>query len=44
MGNEDPWFLIVGGVLSLLILAAVLFIPIRIVQLIARRRHGDPPE
>ena len=44
MGNEDPWFLLVGGALSLLILAAVAFIPIRIVVLIVRQwrgRRGD---
>ncbi|HEY0311628.1 MAG TPA: hypothetical protein VGC56_03955 [Allosphingosinicella sp.] len=41
MGNEDPWFVLVGGAIALLIVAAVLFIPIKIVQLIARRRRSD---
>jgi len=41
MGNEDPWFLLVGGALSLLILAAVVFIPVRIVQLLLRQRRND---
>jgi hypothetical protein len=43
MGNEDPWFLLVGGALSLLLIAAVVFIPIRIVQLFVRRGRIDPP-
>jgi len=41
MGNEDPWFLLVGGALSLLILAAVVFIPIKIVLLFMRNRRAD---
>jgi hypothetical protein len=41
MGNEDPWLLLVGGALSLLILAAVVFIPIKIVQLVARQRRNN---
>jgi len=39
MGNEDPWFLIVGGGLTLLIFAAVAFVPVKIVQLLLRARR-----
>jgi hypothetical protein len=41
VGSEDGWFAVVGGALALLTAAAVLFIPIKIVQLIARQRRSD---
>jgi len=41
MGNEDPWFVLVGGALTLLIVAAVAYIPIRILLLIVRLWRGD---
>jgi hypothetical protein len=41
MGNEDPWFLIVGGAFALLVLAAVVFIPLKIVQLLVGQRRID---
>jgi|tagenome__1003787_1003787.scaffolds.fasta_scaffold20653265_2 hypothetical protein len=44
MGNEDPWFLLVGGALALLIVTTVVFIPIKIVQLIARERRNARSE
>jgi hypothetical protein len=44
MGTEDPWFLLLGATFALLILAAVVFIPIKIVLLVVRewrKRSGD---
>jgi hypothetical protein len=39
MGNEDPWFLLVGGALAFLLLAAMAFIPIKITLLLLREQR-----
>lgn len=44
MGNEDPWFLLVAGALTLFLIAGALFIPIRIAVLIRQRTRNHSLE
>ncbi len=36
MGNEDPWFVIVLGLIAVLFIAIAIFIPVKLVQIAVR--------
>jgi len=36
MGNEDPWFVIVLGMIAVLVIAIGIFIPVKFVQIAVR--------
>jgi large-conductance mechanosensitive channel len=36
MGNEDPWFVVVLGMIAFLVIAIATFIPVKFVQMAVR--------